>query len=81
MLDARREKYIHGQKRGAFARTRRHVARRLQELSVTQPCNFSSAAGNVLRHESIESNIVEGIPSSRNNSMIEVKRMLNDARQ
>ena len=81
MLDARGEKDIHDQKRGAFARTSRHVARGLPKLSVTQPCNFSSATGNVPRHESIESDIVEGIPSLRNKSMVEVKWMLNDAGQ
>lgn len=75
MLDARREEDIHDQKRAAFAGTSRHVARRLQKPSVTQPYNFSSATGNVRRHESIESDIVEGSPSLRNKSMVEVKRM------
>ena len=81
MLNARREEDIHDQERVAFARTSRHVARKLQKLSATQPCNCSSATGNVLRHESIESDIVEGSPSLRNKSMVEVKRMLNDAGQ
>lgn len=44
-----------------------------------KPRTFSSATGNVLRHEIIESDSLEGNPSLRKKSMVKVKQMLNDA--
>ena len=60
----------------AFAGTRKHIQRKLQTLSAMWPSESSSSAGNVLRHESVKRDILEGISSIQRQ---EVDHMLNDA--